>query len=90
MKRFTLEVDGKKYEKQGSSLEEVLKPHPEYGVPKVWDENRDKIVEEDITDLMESIDRIREKRKVFDALIADESVLDNLIADLTARKNQAS
>jgi len=99
MKKYSLTVNGMSYEiRSDKKLEdsfdttEIVLPDGTTkevgGIPKVWSDNLDKVVEEDITELMQSDERIRKKRKTFDALIADESVLDNLIEDLTERKNR--
>lgn len=100
MKKYSLTVNGKSYEihsdkpvaeafEELQTLDANGKVITIGGMPDVWKNNLDKVVEEDMTEMVEKTQRMQQKRKIFDTLISDESVLDNLIADLTARKDAA-
>lgn len=60
MKRFTLEIGGQVFQAEGLSLKEV--PGFENGLPEVWEKNKDKIVEEDITESIELMKELEARR----------------------------
>ena len=88
MKKFSVTVDGKEYQVIGESLETIEMWLVE-GMPKIWSDNLASIVETDMTEQIIKRESFAQKRALFDSLIANEDVLDNLIADLQSRKGAA-
>lgn len=74
MKKFTIKVGKNSYSVFGKDLESV--EGFENGIPKIWQENKDKIVEEDMT----------EKNKEREEVKAELEKISNLLQDKKVRK----
>ena len=85
MKKFSLTVGEKEYQVIGESLDSI-EMWAKDGTPKVWADNLSNVVVTDLTEQISKNESMRKKRALFDSLIADEEILDNLIADLKSRK----
>lgn len=94
MKKFELRIGGVNYRVYGESLQTVEEWAPIKddkgndigGMPTLWLENIDRIVETDVTEELDNNQIVIQKRQAIDVLLQDPVVLDAIIAQYTGFK----